>query len=422
MHISFIATIVAVLVVISACKIQISVPKDGKVQSESGSFSCGSNQDCEIEVNDVFFDQTFVAIPNNGYEFEGWKREAFYLCGGSTEPCHVYTSFFEGNDVLMGILESDDVWNLEPRFKKPNSWATRANMKTNHAEFSSCTVDGKVYAFGGRKGLTRPSDQPMFTTTVEEYDPESDQWRVRGNTPTERKHTTASAIGEKCFISGGQTNAFGSAGPATATLEAYEPSTNSWSTLADMPTARTGAASAVVNGKLYVIGGGIGGPGSGNVAAKASVEMYDPETDMWTSRASMPTARAFLGAAAINGKIYAAGGTQNYTVGNLDILEQYDPATDSWKTLAPMTRPKAFYQLVAINNRVYALGGFRGYWAFDNGTFAYNPKTNKWVGRAPMLGPRGLFAAEAVNGRIYVFGGLSGASEPAFALTDEYTP
>ena len=104
MHISFIATIVAVLVVISACKIQISVPKDGKVQSESGSFSCGSNQDCEIEVNDVFFDQTFVAMPNNGYEFEGWKREAFYLCGGSTESSSAKVHEFRLLCHRMGVI------------------------------------------------------------------------------------------------------------------------------------------------------------------------------------------------------------------------------------------------------------------------------------------------------------------------------
>ena len=55
----------------------------------------------------------------------------------------------------------------------------------------------------------------------------------------------------------------------------------------------------------------------------ATVEEYDPSTDTWTSKASMPTARYLLGAAATsNGKIYAIGGSSNGT-NLLSTVEEY---------------------------------------------------------------------------------------------------
>ncbi|MBK8656979.1 MAG: hypothetical protein IPN20_24445 [Haliscomenobacter sp.] len=53
-----------------------------------------------------------------------------------------------------------------------------------------------------------------------------------------------------------------------------------------MPTARGSAASAVVEGKLYVIGG------ITSTGLVKKMEMYDPETNQWTEKASMPIARA----------------------------------------------------------------------------------------------------------------------------------
>jgi hypothetical protein len=70
-----------------------------------------------------------------------------------------------------------------------------------------------------------------------------------------------------------------------------------------MPTARAYLGVAAVNGILYAVGG----QGSGN-SAVSTVEAHDPSTDAWTARAVMPTTRWSLGADLLNGILYAVGG------------------------------------------------------------------------------------------------------------------
>jgi len=80
-----------------------------------------------------------------------------------------------------------------------------------------------------------------------------------------------------------------------------------WSTKADMPTPRWLPASAVVHGKIVVIGG-TAVAGTGRQHNLHAVEVYDPETDTWTRDVDMPTARGWLSASVVDRKVYAIGG------------------------------------------------------------------------------------------------------------------
>ena len=73
-----------------------------------------------------------------------------------------------------------------------------------------------------------------------------------------------------------------------------------------MPTARQSPAAAVINGKLYVVGGR-----NSAGAYVSTVEVYDPATNAWSSKTSMPTPRTGLGVIAVNGLLYAVGGTNS---------------------------------------------------------------------------------------------------------------
>ena len=79
--------------------------------------------------------------------------------------------------------------------------------------------------------------------------------------------------------------------------------TDAWIQKADMPTPRWALAAAVVDGKIYTIGGGT------TIQGGRIVEAYDPKTDIWTRKANMPTARRQHSTSVVCGKIYAIGGS-----------------------------------------------------------------------------------------------------------------
>jgi N-acetylneuraminic acid mutarotase len=84
-----------------------------------------------------------------------------------------------------------------------------------------------------------------------------------------------------------------------------------------MPSARYGAAGQVINGKFYVVGGT---NASGGILAETLV--YDPATNLWSTKAPMPTARTRLGSAVINNLLYAVGGK---VTTDLTKVERYTP-------------------------------------------------------------------------------------------------
>jgi N-acetylneuraminic acid mutarotase len=204
-------------------------------------------------------------------------------------------------------------------------------------------------------------------------------------------------------------------GLADATSTAFDVSctTNCWTVGADMPTVRADLGVAVVNGVLYAIGGYKGAD------ALKTVEAYDSATDSWVAKADMPTARCGFGVAVVNGVLYAIGGFAPY-VGPMGTVEAYNPATDSWTTKASMPTPREFLAVGVVNGVIYAVGGYQliagGQMATDV-VEAYDPVSDTWTGKHAMPTPRGMLGVGVVNGIVYAIGG----SAPA-TVTEAYDP
>ena len=101
-------------------------------------------------------------------------------------------------------------------------------------------------------------------------------------------------------------------------------SLGSWTTKAPMPTARAAPAVGVVHGILYAVGGNSNCCQLNTVPGELNtVESYNPATDTWTTKASMPTSRPLLASGVINARRYAVGGT--YTGHVLNTVEAFNP-------------------------------------------------------------------------------------------------
>jgi N-acetylneuraminic acid mutarotase len=283
--------------------------------------------------------------------------------------------------------------------------------------------NGKVYAVGGINASTDPiGDNRHVLPTTEEYDPATDTWASKAPMPTARIISgLAAASNGKLYAIGGLTQVFpaGHTPPVfLQTVEEYDPQTDNWTTKTPMPTARNAPVAMATNGRLYVVGGDGGGPDF-----TATVEEYDPATDKWVTKRPLPAARGGLAlAAASNGKLYAVGGG---FAGHADgKVEEYDPATDTWTTKASMPTARSELGLVAASDgKLYAIGGGGGSKDTVLPTVeAYDPTTNGWVPITPLSTPRHEFGvAAASNGKLYAIGGESD-SDPIVPMVEEYTP
>ena len=216
-------------------------------------------------------------------------------------------------------------------------------------------------------------------------------WVQQAPMPTARTSLGVAVVNGKIYVIGGfssDQNTF------LAINEEYDPSTNTWTEKAPMPTPRSGCAVVACENKIYAIGGQIA---IGTTDDLTNVtEVYDPATDTWSQKAPFPILRYGFSANVVEGRIYLIGGSPNGTLNQV-----YDPATDSWTTKAPIPTAAYVSASAVLDNKIYVI---------SNLTQIYNPKTDTWSFGVPIPTNVTQAAAGATTGvaapkAIYVIGG-----------------
>lgn len=176
--------------------------------------------------------------------------------------------------------------------------------------------------------------------------PKAGEWRRIADVPAPRAAHAMAEIGGKLYVAGG-------VGPDSTVLWVYDPATDRWdASRKPLPSAREHLAAAVVDGRLYAIGGRWGGQGN-----LATVEAYDPATDRWTRKRDMPTARSGFTAAVIAGRIHVVGGESLASSETYGQHEVYDPATDTWVRYPDLPTPRHGLASAVVADRWYVIGG-----------------------------------------------------------------
>jgi N-acetylneuraminic acid mutarotase len=131
----------------------------------------------------------------------------------------------------------------------------------------------------------------------------------------------------------------------------------------------------------------------------------------------MPTARHHLSSAVVDDKIYVIGGRDKTSdlANTFNVNEMYNTKQDTWTVLEPMPSKRAGLAAVAaVDGNIYVFGGEKRGGVFDNNE-KYDTKTNKWTSEPPMPTARHGIAVEVVGDRIYIIGG---GPEPGASVTN----
>jgi len=197
-----------------------------------------------------------------------------------------------------------------------------------------------------------------------------------------------------------------------SSMEVYDVESETWSNAADMPTPRHHHASAVSNGKLYIMGG------YSTILFNATDEVYEynPQSNQWTEKSPLPLAIGAGVAVESAGYIYFIGGTTGTNVLNINL--RYNPATDNWDTLKSMPTPREHHAAAVIDSLIYVVGG-RGNDSADTKLEAYSPASDRWYVLKNMPTGRSGLNASALNGKLYVMGGEGGGIHEEM---EEYNP
>jgi RNA polymerase sigma factor (sigma-70 family) len=271
-------------------------------------------------------------------------QTAKYGLGASAVNNKIYTI---GGESWHPDLSYSAVDEYDPETDK---WISKADMPAARSFLSSVVLNGKIYAIGG----ARPHN--IGAPAVEEYDPEKNSWAKKSDMPTARLALSTCIVNGKIYAIGGTTELFG--GPFLQSVEEYDPIKDIWTKKEDIPTARSGLATSVVNGKIYAIGGTNQRAGFNDCVGLSTVEEYDPAKDKWAKKSDMPTARWGLSTIVLNDKIYSISGANRWPA--TPTVEIYDPITDTWTKGTDIPTVRALFGASIVDGKIYVFGGFTG--------------------------------------------------------------
>lgn len=213
-------------------------------------------------------------------------------------------------------------------------------------------------------------------------------WEALASMPAPRQEIAVAVLQGQVYVLGG----YDANGASTATVFVYNPVTDTWTSGVSLPSAVNHNSAAVVADRLYSFGG-----------AGRSVAAYTPGSGAWAFVAPMHFEHGETAAVGVfEDKIYVAGGQDNGV--NLRELEVYDPVANTWTLLASMSIARNHIAGAFIAGKFYVAGG-RGGVGAPTALEVYNPQTNSWSSLAPMPTGRSGIAAAAINGELFVFGG-----------------
>jgi N-acetylneuraminic acid mutarotase len=226
-----------------------------------------------------------------------------YLFGGAAQRVPGGGNWFPINNA----------WEYDPA---TDSWKALAPMPTARGAAVAAAVGDKIYVIGGASvhpgaKLVSLGPNPILPhralPTNEAYDPATNTWETRSPMPTARNHAAIGVVNGKIYVLGGRIGSVFVGASPTDVVEEYDPATDMWGfAKARMPMPRTGTAYGTYEGKIYVAGGEY--LDNDVVGTYRDLDAFDPVTDTWTSLPPLSIPRHGLVGAVIGDHFYVVSG------------------------------------------------------------------------------------------------------------------
>jgi N-acetylneuraminic acid mutarotase len=224
----------------------------------------------------------------------------------------------------------------------------------------------------------------------------SQQWQFKASMPTARKGMAVAVLDNKIWVIGGRFTSHA----ALNVVEVYDPSTNSWDTqVPGLNTARENATAQVWNGMIYVFGG------KDNHLIISSVERFNPTTNSWEDVSNMPTQRYGIASILVDSSIWIIGGT-DINGSNYNSIEIFNLQNNNWSNLpASMNIARGDPMAVMINDNIHVFGGhyFGPVLSYEK----YDSTTQSWSMVGNMIYSCGSAGYLSFDNQAMLIGGMS---------------
>lgn len=287
------------------------------------------------------------------------------------------------------------------------AWSAAAPNPVAMAEGQAITVAGKLYVFGGY-ATTNPSWQA--TAQLEAFDPSTNTWQQLASAPARLSEAAVATDGTNIYVAGGYvTDPSGQQSFATAGTWRYDTIANTWSSFVPLPQARGVGAMVLLNHQLHFIGGS---DINRNDCTDHWVLDLTSANPQWVASTALPTGRNRFGAAVLDGKVYVVGGQTGFDNSAIPRADVYvwDPQNPtSWTTAAslPIARSHLGAAVFTIGDHLIVAGGDSSPGNFLENVTAYNPTSNAWTELTALPEGRLGSAAGAIGNELIVTDGYN---------------
>jgi uncharacterized repeat protein (TIGR03803 family) len=311
-------------------------------------------------------------------------------------------------DGLVTVTTGSTTLTSTQSFTVHNSWSSGAAIPVPVAGAATGLISGKIYVVGG---FTNYVDAPVGNNQI--YSPTTGKWTTGAAIPTPVWSAASAVVSGVLYVIGGYEGPEGSNQNPTNLVQAYNPTTNTWTTKSAMPTARGSLAAALDGTAIYVIGG------NGATLRLNTVEKYVPSTDTWTEEAPLLVGKSEASAGLVGTTIVAADGfsTANDTGDN----EGYTVSTNTWSSLTADPTPRNASCYGSLSSQLYVVGGYNGSSALTTNE-SYSVSTKNWTTQLAMPTAAIWQGSVVDNGVLYCLGGQASFTGAVIGNVQIYQP